>query len=67
MNEARSLTYVNSIVDIYSNSWGPRDDGVTIAGPGNLTRSALQSGVNKVCVQFRYAFTELCVQVYHII
>ena len=51
LNEARSLTYANSIVDIYSNSWGPRDDGVTIDGPGNLTRLALQSGANEVCIQ----------------
>ena len=51
INEARSLTYANSIVDIYSNSWGPRDDGVTIDGPGYFTRSALQSGANEVCVQ----------------
>ena len=49
--EARSLTYANSIVDIYSNSWGPTDNGVLIDGPGNLTRMALQSGVNGVCVQ----------------
>ena len=38
-------------MDIYSNSWGPRDDGVTIDGPGNLTRLALQSGANEVCIQ----------------
>ena len=38
-------------MDIYSNSWGPRDDGVTIDGPGYFTRMALQSGVNEVCIQ----------------
>ena len=51
LNEARSLRYADSIVDIYSNSWGPRDDDVTIDGPGFFTRFALRSGVNGVCVQ----------------
>ncbi len=32
-------------VSIYSNSWGPYDDGATLEGPGPLTRSALQNGV----------------------
>ena len=48
MNEARSLVYENNIIDIYSSSWGPSDNGRTIDGPGELTRLALQSGVNHV-------------------
>ena len=36
-------------MDIYSNSWGPPDNGVLIDGPGYLTRMALQSGANGVC------------------
>ena len=48
MNEARSLLFENDIVDIYSNSWGPSDSGSTVEGPGELTRLALQSGVNQV-------------------
>ena len=48
MNEASSLTFVNDVVQVYSNSWGPSDDGDNIGGPGLLTRLALQSGANNV-------------------
>ncbi len=44
-NEADALTRSNGIVDIYSNSWGPVDDGRRLEGPGPLTESALQSGI----------------------
>ncbi|MBW2409441.1 MAG: S8 family serine peptidase, partial [Deltaproteobacteria bacterium] len=44
-NEADALTRSNGLIDIYSNSWGPADDGRRLAGPGPLTESALQSGV----------------------
>ena len=48
MNEANSLTFENEIVDVYSNSWGPFDDGFTVAGPGFLTRMAIEDGVSQV-------------------
>lgn len=32
-------------VSIYSNSWGPNDDGATLEGPGPLAKAALQNGV----------------------
>ena len=48
MNEASSLSYEKDIADIYSNSWGPFDDGARVEGPGELTRLALQSGANNV-------------------
>ena len=48
MNEAVSLTFENDIVDIYSNSWGPYDDGYTVDGPGVLTTIALENGVNQI-------------------
>ena len=44
-NEANALTRSNGLIDIYSNSWGPADDGRRLEGPGPLTESALQSGV----------------------
>jgi subtilisin family serine protease len=50
--EASALTYANgqggntnATNDIYSNSWGPSDDGETLEGPGSLTHQALQDGV----------------------
>jgi subtilisin-like proprotein convertase family protein len=41
--EASALTYQMNSVDIYSNSWGPADNGV-LDGPGALTRAALANG-----------------------
>ena len=48
MKEARSLTFGNWTVDIYSNSWGPADNGSNVEGPGMLTNLALQTGARKV-------------------
>lgn len=45
--EAAALTFQNNnqgglgTIAIYNNSWGPQDDGRTLAGPGPLTRAAL--------------------------
>ena len=39
--EASSLSHNHQIIDIYSASWGPDDDGQTVDGPGPLTRRAL--------------------------
>jgi subtilisin-like proprotein convertase family protein len=43
--EAEALTYANDVIHIYSNSWGPLDDGQRLEGPGPLTRQALLDGV----------------------
>jgi len=43
--EANALSYRNDLNDIYSNSWGPSDDGATLRGTEPLTLSALQNGV----------------------
>lgn len=45
--EARSLSHNHQIIDIYSASWGPDDDGQTVDGPGPLTRRALEEGALK--------------------
>jgi len=42
--EAASLNYAKEMVDIYSNSWGPSDDGRTVEQPGLLVYKALSSG-----------------------
>jgi kexin len=44
-NEADALTRNNSLIDIYSNSWGPADGVGQLEGPGPLTETALDSGV----------------------
>lgn len=46
--EAQSLSFKPQYVDIYLASWGPKDDGATLEGPGPLTRLALQNGIKKV-------------------
>lgn len=43
--EAGSLSYARDLIDIYSSSWGPDDDGTTVDGPGPLTRRALEEGI----------------------
>jgi len=43
--EADALSHENQIMDIYSNSWGPSDDGRTLAGPGPLTVAAFEDDV----------------------
>ncbi|KAI9560352.1 hypothetical protein GHT06_014369 [Daphnia sinensis] len=45
--EASSLLYALEMVDIYSASWGPSDDGKTVEGPGRLVRQALLRGVTE--------------------
>lgn len=46
--EARALSFNNQHIDIYSGSWGPDDDGMTVDGPGPLTVRAFTEGVTKV-------------------
>jgi subtilisin-like proprotein convertase family protein len=49
--EAQGLTFQNNnqgglgTNDIYSNSWGPSDNGATLEGPGPATKAALANGV----------------------
>ena len=56
LNEANSLTFENDIVDVYSNSWGPSDSGSHVAGPGQLTRLALQMGADYVSINLSACF-----------
>ncbi|XP_051780631.1 PC3-like endoprotease variant B [Erpetoichthys calabaricus] len=45
--EASSLTYNNDFIDIYTCCWGPKDNGMKLAGPGKLTTKALRMGTEK--------------------
>jgi hypothetical protein len=47
VTEASALSHHLSGVDIYVNSWGPRD-GYEYSGPRSVTQSALIDGVTKV-------------------
>lgn len=50
INIANALTHRNDIVQIYSNSWGPIDDGRTVDGPGLMLQVVLQNAVKQVNV-----------------
>ena len=42
--EGGSLSHAREFIDIYSSSWGPDDDGLTVDGPGPLARKAFREG-----------------------
>lgn len=46
--EAKSLGIRPDYIHIYSASWGPKDDGRTVDGPGPLTKQAFEQGIRKV-------------------
>ncbi|KDR67664.1 hypothetical protein GALMADRAFT_283420 [Galerina marginata CBS 339.88] len=46
VDEATALNYGHKNVSIYSCSWGPRDDGMTMEGPNYLVRKAMVTGIN---------------------
>lgn len=46
--EGTALSHARHLVDIYSASWGPNDDGKTVDGPGRLAQEALEKGVEEV-------------------
>ncbi len=39
--EAEAMNYLNNIIQVKSNSWGPADDATTVEGPGTLMKAAL--------------------------
>ena len=45
--EARALTHKLDTFDIYSNSWGPNDDGATMELIGKLGAKAIEKGVTE--------------------
>ncbi|XP_038073219.1 neuroendocrine convertase 2-like [Patiria miniata] len=45
--EASSMRHEPQLIDIYSASWGPQDNGKTVDGPRDLTLEAIADGVNK--------------------
>ena len=42
---ADALSYDNGDIDIYSNSWGPYDDGNRLEGPGPITVAAIEDSI----------------------
>lgn len=46
-DEALALTHELSSIDIYSNSWGPSDDGTSFSELSSIQEEALEKGVNQ--------------------
>ena len=42
---ADALSFDNGDIDIYSNSWGPSDDGNVLGGPGPITIAAIEDSI----------------------
>ncbi|CAF1401090.1 unnamed protein product [Adineta ricciae] len=45
--EANSMSHQPNLIDIYSASWGPVDDGKTVDGPRHATMKAIVKGINE--------------------
>ncbi len=48
LTEAKALSHNNDIIDIYSNSWGPFDDGILAEKMGTVLEMAVKQGVEQV-------------------
>lgn len=46
--EGSALSFQSDYIDVYSNCWGPKDDGKTYGKPGKLAQEALKQGTLKV-------------------
>lgn len=44
------MGYAHNLIDIYSASWGPSDDGKTLEGPGRLAKEAIEKGIKEVMI-----------------
>lgn len=49
--EGEALGFKSEIVDIYTASWGPPDDGKSLEAPGRLAREAIDRGIKKVLMK----------------
>lgn len=50
--EGNSLSFHPQHIDIYSSSWGPDDDGLTVDGPARQAQAAFKNGAEKVSLSF---------------
>ncbi len=48
LQEAESLSHMNDVIHIYTNSWGPFDSGNIVSGPGPVLLSMLENGAREV-------------------
>lgn len=45
--EAQAIAFKHKLIDIFSSSWGPNDDGRTVEGPGTLATNAFVKGITE--------------------
>ena len=45
MSESNALSHERQSIDIYSNSWGPSDNGNTVEAPGPLMTAAFEENI----------------------
>lgn len=50
VDDAKAFTHKMEMVDIYSNSWGPLDDGSIYAKLGNVFENAMKDCVTEVSI-----------------
>ncbi|KAJ8884510.1 hypothetical protein PR048_016367 [Dryococelus australis] len=55
--EGSALGFAHDKVDVYSASWGPVDDGMTVEGPGRLAAEAIQRGIAQVSPSSHFRFS----------
>lgn len=63
--EANSMGHEPNLIDIYSASWGPTDDGKTVDGPRNATMRAIVRGVNEVRLDGKTKLIYTCFHIVH--
>ena len=50
--EVEAFGFRSDVIQVYSNSWGPSDDGFTVQGPGPLSYEALYEGITNVSLYY---------------
>ena len=48
LKEAGALSHGYDVISVYSNSWGPPDEGFRVEGPGHLVQRTFEAGTMKV-------------------
>ena len=49
--ESAAFSHKTDMIDIYSNSWGPLDNGYEVKGPGVLASRAIKLGIEQVMMR----------------
>ena len=58
--ESKALSWAAQKIDIYSCSWGPRDDGKQVEGPEYAAHRSLQNGTLKVSLRTLFSTAFEC-------